>query len=156
MNRSSQEMLRLLGNGESIAKVCDAAGIARNEFDEWWRAECQRRVPGATGKVALAGLERQVRIERDAWGIPHIHADNERDLFFGFGYATAQDRLFQLDYLRRKARGRLAEVLGPESLESDLLYRTIGLAQIAEKEWTTLPAEVRALLSSYTPPASAA
>jgi penicillin amidase len=143
-------MLGQLGSGESIAKVCVGAGIARSEFDEWWRTECQRRVPSAQGAHALAGLQRPVRIERDTWGIPHIHADNDRDLFFGFGYATAQDRLFQLDYLRRKARGRLAEVLGPEAIESDLLYRTIGLAQIAEKEWPTLPPEMRELLTSYT------
>src|ERR1017187_8804675 len=94
MKFTSQNMLRRLGTGETIAKVCESAQIARSEFDAWWRAECQRRVPAAQGsrQVGVAG---KVRIERDRWGIPHIHADNERDLFFGFGYATAQDRLFQ-------------------------------------------------------------
>ena len=150
MKLTSQEMLRQLGNGDTIAKVCESAGVDRSDFDAWWRAECERRVPSAQGTRAITGLERQVRIERDTLGIPHIHADTERDLFFGFGYATAQDRLFQLDYLRRKARGRLAEILGPEALDSDLLHRTVGLAQIAEKEWTTLPGAVRNLLSAYT------
>ena len=101
-------------------------------------------------RAAIAGLERQIRIERETrLGIPHVHAEKQRkcDLFFGFGYATAQDRLFQLDHLRRKARGRLAEILGPEALDSDVLHRTIGLAQIAEKEWPTLPADVRELLT---------
>ena len=107
-------------------------------------------MPASQGAHKVASLSHQVRIERDRWGIPHVHADNDRDLFFGFGYATAQDRLFQLDYLRLKARGRLAEIMGPEALESDVLYRTVGLAHIAEKEWTTLPAEVRELLSAYT------
>jgi penicillin G amidase len=150
MKLSPQEMLRRLGNGENIAKICEAAGIARNEFDAWWKAECQRRVPGSQGSRKVGGLAGLVRIERDAWGIPHVHAESDRDLFFGFGYATAQDRLFQLDYLRRKARGRLAEIMGPEAIESDLLQRTVGVAQIAEKEWTTLPAEVCELLSAYT------
>ena len=150
MKRSSPEWLRQLGRGVSIAQVCASAGMSRGDFDAWWSAECQRRVPGSQGTRVLAGLQSKVRIERDAWGIPHIHADAERDLFFGFGFAVAQDRLFQLDYLRRKARGRLAEVLGAESLESDVLYRTIGLTQIAEKEWTTLPGDVRELLSAYT------
>jgi len=150
MKRSSQEMLHQLGNGDSIATVCEAAGITRVEFDAWWKAECVRRVPSAQGSQKLDGVKANVRIERDRWGIPHIHADNDRDLFFGFGYATAQDRLFQLDYLRRKARGRLAEVLGPEALESDLLHRTVGLAQIAEREWPTLPAGVREYLTAYT------
>jgi penicillin G amidase len=149
MELSSQEMLHRLGNGARIADVCEAAGITRGEFDAWWRAECQRRVPAAQGSHR-APIGSKARIERDQRGIPHVHAGNERDLFFAFGYAVAQDRLFQLDYLRRKARGRLAEILGPEALESDVLHRTIGLAQIAEKEWTTLPAEVRTLLSAYT------
>jgi penicillin amidase len=150
MKLSSQEMLVRLGSGTSIANICEEAGMMRHEFDAWFRAECRRRVPPPQGSHKVGGLQGQVRIERDRWGIPHIHADNERNLFFGFGYATAQDRLFQLDYLRRKARGRLAEILGAEAIESDMLFRTIGLAQIAEKEWTTLPPEVRELLSAYT------
>lgn len=149
MKLSSQEVLGRLGNGAPIAELCDAAGLTRGDFDAWWRAECLRRVPPAHGS-RHAAVAAHVRIERDPLGIPHVHADNEPDLFFGFGFATAQDRLFQLDYLRRKARGRLAEILGPEALDSDLLHRTIGLAHIAEKEWTTLPGAVRSLLSAYT------
>jgi hypothetical protein len=133
-------MLRRLGNGEVIAKVCEAAGISRGDFDSWWREECRRRVPSALG-VRSVGVQSKVRIQRDRWGIAHVHAESDRDVFFGFGYATAQDRLFQLDWLRRTARGRLAEILGPEAIESDLLYRTIGLSQIAEKELPT-PAQV--------------
>src|SRR6185437_16128568 len=68
---------------------------------------------------------------------------------FGFGYATAQDRLFQLDYLRRKARGRLAEILGATAIDADVLSRTIGLSDIAEAEWPTLPAETQSLLAAY-------
>ncbi len=150
MQITSQEILRQLGDGAAIAKVCESAKITRAEFDAWWKMECARRVPAATGERKLAGLKGKVRIERDRWGVAHVHADNDRDIFFGFGYATAQDRLFQLDYLRRKPRGRLAEILGPEALDSDLLHRTIGLAQIAEREWPTLPADVRELLTAYT------
>lgn len=150
MKLTSAEMLRRLGNGESIAKVCEIAGMSRPEFDSWWRAECERRVPGARGSRRVSGPQKAIRIERDERGIPHVHAENDRDVFFGFGYAVAQDRLFQLDWLRRKARGRLAEIVGPEGIESDTLYRTIGLSQIAEKELTTLPADVRELLTAYT------
>src|SRR4051794_2962946 len=102
MKLSSQEILHRLGKGESIVAVCEAAGLSRPSFDAWWREECRRRVPGSNGTRTVSGLERKVRIERDRSGIPHIHADSERDLFFGFGYAVAQDRLFQLDHLRRK------------------------------------------------------
>src|SRR5919201_152144 len=149
MNLSSQEILTRLGAGDPIAAVGARAGWSREQFDAWWREECRQRVRAVTGAVRARGLRGRVRIGRDRWGIPHIEADSDPDLFFGFGYATAQDRLFQLDYLRRKACGRLAEVLGPEGLESDLLYRTLGLAQIAEAEWQSLSDQTRDLLAAY-------
>src|SRR5262249_21242649 len=99
MKLTAQEMLRQLGAGVGIAQVCEAAAITRRDFDAWWKNECARRVPAATGQRQLTGLKANVRIERDKWGIAHVHADHERDLFLGFGYAVAQDRLFQLDYL---------------------------------------------------------
>jgi len=88
-------------------------------------------------------------IRRDAWGIPHIHAETDEEVFFAFGYAMAQDRLFQLDYLRRKASGTLAEVLGPDGLPLDIIARTVGLRRIAEAEWERLPTETRALLTAF-------
>src|SRR4051794_31945115 len=127
MTLSAKEVLVRLGAGEPIAAVCARAGWSRQQFDDFWRDECRRRVPPAEGNARARGLGGSVRIGRDDWGIPHVEADTDADLFFGFGYATAQDRLFQLDYLRRKARGRLAEALGPQAVESDVLYRTIGL-----------------------------
>lgn len=146
----SREALRRLGRGETIESVCAAAGWTRAQFDAWWGEECRARVPRADGTLKLPGLRQGVRIRRDRWGVPHIEADNDHDLFFGFGYATAQDRLFQLDYLRRKAHGRLAEVLGKEAVESDVFYRTAGLSQVAAREWDALPAETRALTEAYS------
>src|SRR5256885_2306461 len=108
MTLSAKEVLVRLGAGEPITAVCDRAGWSRETFDAWWRDECRRRVPPDEGAIGVAGLRGTVQIGRDRWGIPHVEADSDADLFFGFGYATAQDRLFQLDYLRRKARGRLA------------------------------------------------
>ena len=82
----------------------------------------------AQGKT-LAGLQGPVRIVRDRWGIPHVDADNDRDLFFGFGYATAQDRLFQLDYLRRKARGRWPRSSAPRRSSPTCSIAPSDLAQ---------------------------
>ena len=146
----SLTMLRRLGAGEPIARVAADAGMSREPFDVWWRDECRKRVPSLAGSRQFAGLEQAVEIRRDQWGIPHVTAANDRDLFFAFGYATAQDRLFQLDFLRRKARGRLCEILGAESLNLDVLSRTVGLSQIAEAEWPTLPGETQTLLAAYT------
>jgi penicillin G amidase len=143
MKLTTREILNRLGQGERIADVCAAAGIAREEFDTWWSAECRRRVP--TGLPLPCRFE----IQRDWRGVPHVRGENDRDLFVGYGYAVAQDRLFQLDYLRHKARGRLAEILGRDAVESDVLYRTIGLAQIAEAEWNTLADDIQSLLQAY-------
>jgi penicillin amidase len=148
MHLSSSQNLSRLGSGEPIIAICQAAGISREEFDAWWSKEIAARVPASSGTHSAA-VKSAVRIIRDKFGVPHILADNDIDLFFGFGYATAQDRLFQLDYLRRRALGRLAEVLGPEGLELDLVARTVGLHLIAEQEWKSLPEETRRLLVSF-------
>lgn len=164
MKLTSTEILRRLGAGEPIARVCDAAGITRERFDAWWCEETRARVPDPAGR-RRAAVQRTVTIERDRRGIPHVSADNDADLFFGFGYAQAQDRLFQLDCLRRRGSGRLAEVLGADGgelelvsrafgfrsvLELDLLARTVGLRRIAEREWGTLSNDVRALVTAFT------
>ena len=70
-------------------------------------------------------------IFRDERGIPHIEAESFADLFFAHGYAQAQDRLWQLDYLRRWANGRLAEVFGPDKLGEDIVAHTIGVPDLA-------------------------
>lgn len=153
-----------LGAGESIEHICKETGITRGAFDAWWQAASRARVPPMEG-VRRAGVKKQVRIDRDICGIPHIYAENDDDLFFAFGYAQAQDRLFQLDYLRRRGSGRLAEILGPDGtelellgrvagfqsvLELDLLARTVGIRRIAEAEWDTLPGETRRLVEAFS------
>jgi penicillin amidase len=164
MNLTPTEILRSLGDGEPIASVCAAAGVSRNEFDAWWRLEAASRVPSMTGS-RRAGVRQSVRIARNQWGIPSIQANNDDDLFFGFGYAMAQDRLFQLDFLRRKGAGRLSEILGPDGRELDYLWRfaglrnvfewdvlarTVGIRRIAEYEWTGLREETRTFLRAFS------
>ncbi len=111
-------------------------------------------MPSVDGR-GRAPVDAAVEIRRDAFGIPHVFAAGDRDLFTGFGYAMAQDRLWQLDYLRRRALGRLAEALGPEALQSDVLARTIGLPAIARAELEALPAETARLLDAFTDGANA-
>jgi penicillin amidase len=164
MQLSAREILHRLGNGEPIASIRAAAGLSPEQFDAWWQNEIRSRVPASTGQRRAAVLQ-AVRIDRNEWGIPTIHADNDDDLLFGLGYAMAQDRLFQLDFLRRKGAGRLAEILGPDGtdldylarfvwlknvLEWDLLARTVGLRRIAEAEWQTLPDETRRVLTHFS------
>ncbi len=141
-------MLRRLGRGESIADVRAATGLTEGEFEAWWDQETRRRLAVIDGETR-GPVGAAVEIQRDAGGMPHIFAETEPDLFVGYGYAMAQDRLFQMDYLRRQALGRLAEILGPEAFDYDLLVRTIGLHRIAEEETTRLPAETAAWYGAF-------
>jgi penicillin amidase len=149
-NKMNQaDWLRRLGAGETIEQVCTAAGWSREEFDAWWQAECRRRVPRAEMQLECAELHEAVSIVRDDRGVPHVDARSRTDAYIAFGFVVAQDRLFQLDYLRRRARGTLAEVLGKSAIDSDRLYRTLDLQSVAERELAAMPVEIRELLEAY-------
>lgn len=148
MRLSSTEMLRRLGLGVSIDSVCLDADISRVRFDAWWRDELAARLPRTDG-VLRAAAPGRVEILRDRWGIPQVRADGDAALFFGFGLAMAQDRLWQMDYLRRRAHGRLAEILGAEALGLDVVSRTVGITRIARQHLRALPPETTALLEQF-------
>ncbi|MDQ6859269.1 MAG: penicillin acylase family protein [Chloroflexota bacterium] len=107
--------------------------------------------PQATldGDYRLIGLDDRGEIVRDSYGVPHIYAQTAHDLFFLQGYATAQDRLFQLDLFRRTGRGTLSEVLGEPGLEPDRFIRTIGLSRAAELDAALLSEQARAALAAF-------
>ena len=104
-------------------------------------------------RIALPGLHGRVTVRRDERGIPYIEATDDLDLHFAQGYVTAGDRLWQMDFLRRTARGELAEVLGAgpnnAALEQDKQHRTLGFAQEAEAEVAQAAPQSRALLEAY-------
>ncbi len=103
----------------------------------------------ATGILAGAGIRAPVRIDRDARGIPHIRAQNERDAFFAQGYLEGSDRLFQIDLVRRVVSGRAAEIFGPSALyfdENARVYDPVGLVGDEERR---LPAKLRADLMAF-------
>jgi len=103
--------------------------------------------------IQVQGIKARITIRRDERGIPYVEAQNDEDLYFGQGYATASDRLWQMDLFRRTARGELAEVLsaGPNNvaLDQDKLHRTYGFAQAAEAEFAKAPPQTRAILEAY-------
>lgn len=99
--------------------------------------------------IRLAGLRSSVTVAYDERGIPYIEAANESDLYFAQGYVTAKDRLFQMDLLRRTARGELSEILGTPTLEEDKRHRLYNYAGLAQDLVTRSPREVRAALEAY-------
>jgi penicillin G amidase len=86
-----------------------------------------RQKPQYRGQLGVKGLTAPAEIYYDAYGIPHIYASNEADLYFALGYAHAQDRLFQMELLRRVSAGRLSEIFGKELVETDRFFRMLGL-----------------------------
>ncbi len=92
----------------------------------------------------------QVKVFRNIYGIPHIIADNEKDLFFAVGYTHAQDRLWQMDYLRRLGKGRLSEIFGKSSLKVDVFMRSIEIERTAKDIKNNINKTTLELLNSYS------
>jgi len=99
--------------------------------------------------ISLPGLEGPARILRDVDGMPHIYAHSERDALFLQGWVTAQDRLFQIDVLRRTASGTLAELVGPGVIGNDVQLRMLGLRRAAERSLAAYSKPMREGLEAY-------
>jgi len=115
----------------------------------WLYSVARSALPQLDGRLQIAGLTGAVTVLRDDHGIPTINAANLSDLFFAQGYATAQDRLFQMDGMRRYAAGELAEVVGSDALEHDRQQRILGMRIAARTTIETISADNRAHLAAY-------
>jgi len=134
-------VLKLLYWVFAVLVLVAAAGI-------WWLV--YRPLPKIDGTASLPGLKQEVTVERDRWGVPHIRASSIEDLAEAQGYVMAQDRLWQLDLLRRVARGQLSEILGPTTLKFDKQFRVLGFSQAADRDATLLDPETRSILEAYS------
>ncbi|HEX7185754.1 MAG TPA: penicillin acylase family protein [Thermoanaerobaculia bacterium] len=110
----------------------------------------RRAWPQEDGESVAQGLSAPVEVIRDRWGVPHLYAANERDLFFAQGYVHAQDRLWQMLFNRIVGSGRLSSFFGPGTLPTDRYLRTLGLRRLAERDLALLTPETRAFLDAYS------
>jgi penicillin amidase len=102
------------------------------------------------GELGVPGLTAPVEVIRDEWGVPHIYAENDHDLFFAQGYVMAQDRLWQMEMWRRWHEGRLAEIFGPEAVPYDARTRLMMFrGPFDETEWSNYHPDARALFTAY-------
>lgn len=113
----------------------------------WWYV--YRPLPRLDGSISVPGLRAEVTVERDNWGVPHIRAASVEDLAEAQGYVMAQDRLWQMDLLRRAARGQLSEVLGPATLPVDKDFRVLNFSRAADADMPLMNPEVRSVLEAY-------
>jgi penicillin amidase len=109
----------------------------------------RRPLARTKGTLRLPGLQDEVEVLRDRWGVPHIYASNLHDLLFAQGFVHAQDRLWQMDFHRRLVAGRLSEIMGPVTLSVDYWLRILGMRRVAELEVDLLAAQTRLNLEAY-------
>lgn len=100
-------------------------------------------------KRSVEGLKQSVEILRDQWGINHLYAQNQHDLFFTQGYAAAQDRLFQFEIWRRQATGTVAEILGARELKRDIGTRLFKYRGDLDRELNHYHPEGKAIIEAY-------
>lgn len=113
------------------------------------RHDMRAALPPLEGDLHLAGLAAPVTVTRDEQGVPTLRAATVSDLLFAQGFVTAQDRLWQMDALRRHVAGELAEIMGPSLLEHDRRQRVLQLRAAADRAVLTLPPAQLAQLQAY-------
>ena len=112
--------------------------------------DLESALPDTSSALRLKGLDSAVEVYRDSHGIPHVRAESVHDAFFGQGFATAQDRLWHMDYDRHRAYGRWSEFAGVAGLEQDKLMRRFQIGRTVEGDYHAVNADARAMLDSYT------
>ncbi len=113
-------------------------------------SDLKAALPDVTSPMRLGGLEKSVEVYRDRWGIPHIRAEKEGDLFFAQGFVTAQDRLWHMDFDRHRALGRWAEFAGPGGMDQDRLLRAAGMGRTALLDYEAAGKEAKGMVDAYT------
>ena len=135
-------MRRVLFVINILIAVAIAAGLGAYYWIFW------RALPQTSGTIETL-VTQPVRVDRDALGVPHIHAKTAEDAWFVQGYTTAEDRMFQMDGLRRLAGGDLAEIIGSSGLDSDHQARRMRMRHIAEAAYLEMPEEDRKAMQAY-------
>jgi penicillin amidase len=141
--RRRNPAFRILSYAALIFLLALLAGV-------WWLYSVARSpLPQLDGSVKVPGVSSRVRVTRDGHGVPTIEAAKLEDLFFAQGYVTAQDRLWQMDILRRAAGGELSEVIGQDTVKLDREQRILGLRQAAEAAEKSISTRDRAYFEAY-------
>ena len=112
-------------------------------------AAAHRALAVISGKLQAQGLQQPVDVLRDSWGVAHIYAQNQHDLFFAQGFVAAQDRLFQMEMWKRAGQGRLAEILGPAFLARDVNARLLRYRGDMKAEYESYSPDTLAILTAF-------
>jgi penicillin G amidase len=148
--REEKKMNRLLRILLAIVAVLGVLVLALAAYGYF---VAQRPLPDTAGTLTIPGLQDEVHIYRDDYGVPHIYANNEHDLFFAQGYVHAQDRFWQMEFWRHIGHGRVAEIAGESAVEQDKFIRTVGFNRLAEEYvayYETNAPEYMTIMNAYS------
>ena len=140
MSRGLKALLIILGVVAVLAVIITGVWL-------WFTRQAH---PKTDGEIRLAGLLEPVEIVRDVNGVAHIYANSTEDLFFAQGYTHAQERFWQMEFQRRTAAGRLSEIFGETTLETDRYLRHFGFRQSSEGAYALLDAETKKAIDAYS------
>ncbi|MGB7281429.1 MAG: penicillin acylase family protein [Candidatus Acidiferrum sp.] len=139
--------------GIALALVFAGAELLRSST-QTVTADLESRAKDAVavirGSFEVPGLQQSVRVQRDRWGVAHIYAQNEHDLFFAQGFVVAQDRLFQMEIWKRSGQGRLAEILGPSAVQRDIKARLLRYRGDMDAEYKSYAPDTKEILDAFT------
>jgi penicillin amidase len=130
----------------AAARAQSAAQTATAPLD----AQAKAALAVIRGTLNVHGLQHPVRVQRDHWGVAHIYAQNEHDLFFAQGFVVAQDRLFQMELWKRSGQGRLAEILGPSYVKRDTSARLLRYRGDMDAEYKSYSPDTKEILEAFT------
>jgi len=141
-------MLRRIG--ALLVGFLVVAGTTAQEAPKSLDVRARELLSPIHGKLVVPGLKEPVNVLRDRWGVAHIYAKNQQDLFFAQGFVVAQDRLFQMEMWKRAGQGRLAEVLGPSAVQRDINARLLRYRGDMKTEYESYSPDTEAILRAFT------
>ena len=138
----------------SICLLCAISTIwvsaKAREGPKMIQERAQKSASVIQGSLKLPGLHQPVKVLRDRWGVAHIYAQNQHDLFFAQGFVAAQDRLFQMELWKRSGQGRLAEVMGTSALFRDISARLLRYRGDMGTEYKSYSPDTNEILEAFT------
>lgn len=136
------------GLRETVFSNADASQTKHDSASEL-RERSRAALAQTSGRIELAGLLKPVEVIRDPWGVAHIFAQTQEDLFFAQGFVAAQDRLWQMELWRRTGEGRLSAILGPSALERDKFARLLRYRGDMDAEWKSYAPDAKEIIQAF-------
>src|SRR5215472_15766684 len=144
----------MIASRRSLHSIMVIAGVIGGSVVQAADADLQQRAFASLavirGSEKVPGLQDTVRVQRDRWGVAHIYARNQHDLFFAQGFVAAQDRLFQMELWKRAGQGRLAEILGPSAIQRDVNARRLRYRGDMAEEYRSYSSDTEEILQAFT------